>query len=392
MPHICILTTAHAVDDMRVRFKFANALADAGVRVTWIGPAQRAFGDGATDSRGIKFMLTDPIRTSADRVFSPIHVARLALKVQDVDVFYAPDPDAASIAIFLASRKRARVIFDLHEVYHGAMLRRWVPGFATFILSRIMRCWIAWLGKRVDLMIGVSESVLGPYIRSGGNYMVVRSCAPILFSKCNKLPSTDFRPGRFRVIHGKGHESRGTEVLFRALRQWPVSEGDICAVVVVNGDLWRGREAMDILDRAKVHGVSDRIELWPAGPMERWRDLLAQCDAGLILYGRDYGVDSLPNRLFEYMAVGLPVVAPNYSVEIAKIVDQEGCGVLVDCEDPHAIVSAFLELKRDPKARREMGLRAKSAFLRSHSWELEVQPLIKWIYGLDLVPHPDLRR
>ena len=106
---------------------------------------------------------------------------------------------------------------------------------------------------------------------------------------------------------------------------------------------------------------------------------MTECDAGLIAYGRTAGSNSLPNRLFEYMAAGLPVIGPSYAKEIAAILEKERCGLTVDMENPEALAEAIVFLKMNPRDARAMGERARESFFQRHNWEDEIRPLIRRI-------------
>jgi glycosyltransferase involved in cell wall biosynthesis len=66
------------------------------------------------------------------------------------------------------------------------------------------------------------------------------------------------------------------------------------------------------------------------------------------------------------------------------VVDAERCGVVVDCEDPQALADALSALRGNPALARELGGRAREAFLDRHNWELECKPLIATMR--DLMP------
>jgi len=107
--------------------------------------------------------------------------------------------------------------------------------------------------------------------------------------------------------------------------------------------------------------------------------ILQHCDIGLISYNRALGLESLPNKLFEYMATGLAILAPSYSEEIVRIIKQEKCGLLVDFENPQAIADAIIYLNQHKDECREMGQRARKAFIERHNWQTEIRPLINRI-------------
>jgi glycosyltransferase involved in cell wall biosynthesis len=97
----------------------------------------------------------------------------------------------------------------------------------------------------------------------------------------------------------------------------------------------------------------------------------------MIGHGRLLKAGTQPNRLYEYMAAGLPVLAPAYDEGIAPVISAERCGVLADFEDPASIADAIVRLQANPEMCRDMGRRAREAFLARHNWEGEVAPLLE---------------
>ena len=380
--HICILTTAHPVDDVRVNAKIAAAFRRRGYRVTWVGP-DHAFYDHTNYNRdGLEFVLTAPSRNRLDRLRAGSRVARLAQRVRDIDVYYTPEPDSAHLALSLAKRNGARVILDIHEVYHGTLLDRWLFGRKLTPVREWVRLRVADISKRCDLVIGVSEAVLRPYVSPWADALVIRSCAPSWFA--DGEPADVCGPSRrqLTLMHGKAAMIRGTAEVLRAIHL-ALSEGARIRVIMVDPSRNASpEETAAVRALADGFGLMKAMDLRRGIPVQEMPGLLRCCDVGMISYGRGFGVDSLPNRLFEYMAAGLPVLAPSYSTEIARIVEAERCGMLVDFEDPSLIASAILRLFNEPALCKEMGKRAREAFLARHNWEVEVRPLLdvieKW--------------
>jgi glycosyltransferase involved in cell wall biosynthesis len=80
-----------------------------------------------------------------------------------------------------------------------------------------------------------------------------------------------------------------------------------------------------------------------------------------------------PLKIFEYMAVGLPVVAPALP-RLARLVAHGQEGLLYDPEDPRGIDQALLTLA-DPDLRRRMGQAARARVVRDFSWEAHCRAL-----------------
>jgi len=80
---------------------------------------------------GVDYHLYPVTKGKLGRLSGYPNAYRNGVKVAGVDVFYAPDPDAAIAAVRIARRRKSRVIFDIHEIYHDAMLDRWLKGPAA---------------------------------------------------------------------------------------------------------------------------------------------------------------------------------------------------------------------------------------------------------------------
>ncbi len=83
-----------------------------------------------------------------------------------------------------------------------------------------------------------------------------------------------------------------------------------------------------------------------------------------------------PNKLFEAMAAGIPVVVSDLP-GMASIVRRVGCGLVVDGSDPGAIAAGLRQvLGLAPEARREMGARGAAAIESELAWEVQADRLL----------------
>lgn len=380
--HICIVTTAHAVDDVRVNGKFVHSFRAAGWQVTWVGPAHSSHSVAFCDREGVHFLLAPPIRNRFDRMMSAVGIRQLAASVMNVDVYYTPDPDSAPIALGLAKKNGAKVIFDIHEIFHGALMDRWLFGYRLALVREYIRRRIARTCLSCDLVVGVSEAVLDTYFQDPVKRLVVRSCAPSWFADGPPAEVRGEGRAHFKVMHGKGHILRGTSKVLEAVARVAPDLPALRVIVFPGSDGDSDPYTKTLLSRAAEEPFAKILEFRKDVPIQDMPGILRTCDVGLIAYGKSLGVDSLPNRLFEYMAAGLPIIAPSYSREIARIVDAEKCGLLIDCEDPEEIAGALLYMFRNPEVCKDMGRRARNGFLARHNWEVEVRPFIERIHGL----------
>ena len=98
----------------------------------------------------------------------------------------------------------------------------------------------------------------------------------------------------------------------------------------------------------------------PFQPNEAFPMLLASCDLGLVTLERGFGVYSVPSKLFNLMAAGRGVVAMVESEgEVARIIQQAECGVVIEPGDVPGMAVEVRRLASDPQRCRTMGRNAR---------------------------------
>ena len=96
-----------------------------------------------------------------------------------------------------------------------------------------------------------------------------------------------------------------------------------------------------------------------------WEELIKYtkaADVGLSL-DKDTNINyrySLPNKLFDFIAARIPVIASNLT-EIAKIVKENNCGIIIPEVSPDEIVKAIQKLKENPGLLSELKRNAVTA-------------------------------
>jgi len=135
---------------------------------------------------------------------------------------------------------------------------------------------------------------------------------------------------------------------------------DIRFVLVGGGDQKdRLREMAASLDLANVTFV-DPV---PKSDVPAW---LARADVCLLPYqDRELFAGALPNKTFDYMGAGRPILAAVPPGELSTLVERAGCGVAIAPEDPRAMADAIGRLADDRDAGRRMG-EAGAAYVAEH--------------------------
>ena len=93
----------------------------------------------------------------------------------------------------------------------------------------------------------------------------------------------------------------------------------------------------------------------------------------------------MPNKLFDYMLMSLPVVVSNFPL-YRDVVQTHQCGLTVDPARPQEIARAIVYLIEHPREAQQMGANGRRAVLEKYNWEKESQKLLQ-IY--DTVLHTE---
>jgi glycosyltransferase involved in cell wall biosynthesis len=89
-------------------------------------------------------------------------------------------------------------------------------------------------------------------------------------------------------------------------------------------------------------------------------------------------MESYPTKLFEYMAVGLPVITSNFPL-YQQTIEGNGCGLCVDPFDTEKLKTAILEIHNDVKKSELMVENGKKAVREKYDWKSQI-PLLMGVY------------
>ena len=286
----------------------------------------------------------------------------------DADAWHAHD-FTAILALWLAGRPgRVPLVYDSHELYMelGSAARMPAPVRRTLagLEGRIAR------GARG--VITVNQGVAAELARRYGvDPVVVLNCPPFVEVQTPGRMRTALGLGDRPVIlyHGAVSEGRGIEQAVAALGSLPA---DIAFVVLGNGALvpW-------LAEQRAQPDLADRIFLHPAVPLAELLSWVVEADLGLSLIAPTEinFVLSTPNKLFECIVAGVPVLASDFP-EMRRIVVGEQIGAVVDPSDPVAIAAAIRNLLVDRAALASMRLRARAVARTKYNWEVQAANLV----------------
>ncbi len=298
------------------------------------------------------------------------------------EALHAHDLNTLPVAAALAWRLRLPLTYDAHELYPEiSTLSRREAATWRFLERR--------LAKRADAVVTVCDSIAAEIER---RYGVAR---PVVLLNCPAGGGTNGAPGGERgelvshtdtnspragpadaeepvvLYQGGFAPHRGLPTLVRAAHE--LERGTI----VLMG--W-GRLEDELRELIAREDLGARVKIVEPVPQSDVVAHAARATIGVIPY-EPVGLNNTyttPNKLFDYMAAGLPVAASRLP-ELIRFVEQGEIGLTFAPGDPASLAGALNEMLADPERYAQMRERAREA-ARRYTWERESEKLLA-LYG-----------
>jgi len=356
------LSSAHYAADTRIFHRECQSLANAGHDVTLVAQHERD-----TIAGGVKIKALRNPKSRWKRWTSAMwrvyrHVARL-----HADLYHFHDPELIPVGLWLSLRGK-RVIYDAHEDLPNTFAYKYyIPAFA--------RKTLAWMAGRVETLavrrftavVAATPTIAKRFSEYNTNTVVVRNF-PSLAELAHglALPWSERPP--LVVYVGSMAPERGFREAVSAISLLPADlKGRLAFAGPVTPEVREEIGRLAGSDRTDLLGLLDRAKV---------ASLLGRARVGLVpLHRMPNFLNALPVKLFEYMSAGVPVVASDFPLW-RQIIEDAGCGLLVDPCDSKGIAHAIEYLLTHPEEAQRMGARGREAIERRYNWKTEEEQLL----------------
>jgi glycosyltransferase involved in cell wall biosynthesis len=274
--------------------------------------------------------------------------------------FVANDLDTLPAAFCAAKIRRKRLLYDSHEYFTEVPELVGRPG--------VKRIWERIEGRifpRLDRVYTVNRSIAEIYREKYGvDVRVVRNLPASTSAGVTRpvdLPAT-FAGHPVIIYQGAVNVGRGLEEMIRALPLMP----EVRLLVAGDGDIRRALER-----QVSDMGLKGRVYFAGKVPFERLADYTRAATLGMSLE-QDIGLNyhyALPNKLFDYMHAGLPVIVSGLP-EIRRVVEEVDYGTVVDQFDPETLSRTIADMIGNPDRMKSWSRHALDA-AGSYTWESE---------------------
>lgn len=356
-------TSVHTPFDIRIFQKECRSLAAAGHEVSFVVPHVRD-----ETAEGVRIKAIPKSHGRLSRMTKTAWKAFREAEKLKAEIYHFHDSELIPLALLLRLEGK-KVVYDIHEdVPRDILSKDYLP--------QHLRQPIAWAVERIEnfscsLFSGLVAAT--PFIAERFERLNSRT---IVIHNYPRLPELAPRAGvtwqqRSPAVAYVGGilPDRGIRELVSAMSLVP---RELNATLKLAGEFfpatfkdelsqlkgWNEVEAVGLLDRSHV------------------AELLEDVRAGIVTFLPELNhVCAMPHKLFEYMSAGIPIIASNFPLW-KQIVQDIGCGLLVDPSDPKSLADAIAFVLTHPAEAEAMGRRGREAVESHYNWEREQVKLL----------------
>lgn len=371
-PRVLFVSSAHPAFDKRVFEREGKTLASAGYDVIHLTPDLRDEMAAQQGRESVRILTYKRQSGLLGRLFALPRLIRTVYSVAP-DVIHCNEVDSWCAGLVAGRLLGAPVVFDVHEHYPSTFASSHMPPLLRGLAALTIRALFRILTPFTDRVVLAKPSVAEDFPLRENQGVLVRNFPPLRLA-CKVSDEPEPSAASLVAVHiGLLNRSRGWPQLLEALSRLG-ERIQLRIIGEIHDTSGPGfREMVHELDlESRV-----RVEEWL--PLDQAFKELLSTDVGLILFqpGIVNHTFASPHKLYEYMLAGLPVIAPEFAVEIAAVVRKHECGILVDPSCPRSIADALERLSADPELGRGMGERGRAAVIKELNWETESVRLIE---------------
>jgi glycosyltransferase involved in cell wall biosynthesis len=354
---VCILTSVHSAFDVRIFHKEAKTLRENGYNILLLAQHHKE-----ENVDGIHIIPLPVPHNRFERMTKTAWKLFRLTQKKRAEVYHFHDPELIPLGLLL-KRQGKKVIYDIHEDVPKQILSKpYLPHLLRKPISMMLKTMEAISTPRFNCVVTATPSINERFLSLGANAVSVNN-----YPLADELYSSEkLWERREKAVCYIGGISgiRGAFEMVEAI------EKTECKLLLA-GDFETGLEGK----LKRMPGWQKVITLGYVG-RDIVRATMARSWGGLLLYHPvPNHMSAQPNKLFEYMSAGIPVITSDFPLW-KKIVEETECGICVNPFSTEQIANAIRWIIEHPIEAQAMGENGRQAVLRKYNWENESRKLL----------------
>lgn len=354
----------HPYDDIRILKKQCVSLSRNGYEVTYITSNRICdFTDEKYDNITIKVIKLKGGRFI--RLFKYWKDLFRVLLAENADIYHFHEFELLPIARKLLRRDK-KILYDMHEDVPRNMrptLQKWFGKTLGKVVENLVEKYENRMIKKVDYNIGVIP-VQGERVRElAGDFELIQNY-PIYNGDNESFKAYAEKKDNIICFCGAIAEERGITYLVDALE-------NLNGKLVLAGLITE--EYLKFLKERKGWG---NVQFLGKVSKNEVDDIYNASKVGICTYlNIPNHVNANPNKLFEYMNAGIPIVCTNFPSWI-DAVENNGCGICVEPDNVNQVREAIEYIFSQPQIAEEMGNNGRVCVANKYNWQQEEKKLL----------------
>lgn len=363
---IAVISTVHATYDTRIFYKQIDSLRRC-YHVIYLSPVS-----GAPEQDWIV-----PLYKSSSKLGRLRTHLSLIMRLRSIkaDLYLLHDPELLPLGIVMSALGK-RIVWDMHEDTYNDILTK--SYLAPAMRRQVARAYmfLQSLAYRVLKGFILAEDSYSHYFVGSTKTCVVHNYP--LLNRLSEVGEVVKQPASLVYI-GSIAVNRGVYQLLETVAKLTTRIPAVRLILI--GPFADSALEQKVRILIRERGIENNVEI--RGPIKNLEayPVVAQCMVGMaLLLPEPNYTKSLPTKMFEYMALGLPVVVSDFPLW-KGIVERDEAGFALDPRDTDAVSEAIHSILTDEKRYSALSRNARKAASR-YSWETEGLVLQRFVSGM----------
>jgi glycosyltransferase involved in cell wall biosynthesis len=359
MIKVCHLSSVHQPYDVRIFHKECLSLVANGFEVHYV-VSDNIENPTIETKNGVIIHRIKKNDSRFFRITKTVNEVYKEAKKIDADIYHLHDSELLRVGNKLL-KKNKKVIYDIHEDLPRQILSKpYIPKIFRSVFSSVIEFFENYYAKKMSALVAAWPLIFERFIKL--NPLTIELDNYPKLSEFNFENSIGEKQNEICYIGGIT-EIRGIFEVMKAMEKTTTKlnlAGDVesQSLKIKTMPGWKNINYFGFVNRDEVVRILNRSK------------------AGLVTFHPEKNhVNAIPNKMFEYAAAGIPVIASDFPFW-KSIIEKYRFGICVNPFQPDEISDAINYLLSHPQQAKEMGLRGRKAVEENFNWEHEEKKLI----------------